>query len=164
MRDLGRRNKDDKTFGGKPYDFITPGHNLRLNNILASIGISQLAKIEKLIAKRSKNVEIYQEKLAEISEIKTFCFPEGQRISYQIFPFLAERRDELSEFLTKNNIGNRVYFESLANSFCYRKFKTKLPVTDAISRKILAIPFYTNISKNEIIHIVGLIKQFYQKK
>ncbi|MCX6810602.1 MAG: DegT/DnrJ/EryC1/StrS family aminotransferase [Candidatus Berkelbacteria bacterium] len=162
LRDLGKQNTDDKTFDHKPYEFIAPGHNLRLNNILATLGITQLEKIDRLIKKRSASAEIYEQKLVGIPEIKTFDPPSDNSISYQIFPILAERRDELSEFLSKHGISNRIYFKSLAQSYCYSKFKTKLPVTDNISQKILAIPFFTDISKDEIQYVVNVIKKFYK--
>lgn len=164
LRDLGKRNIKDKTFDDKPYEFLIPGYNLRLNNILAALGISQLEKINRLIKKRQAIAKFYRQQLADIPEIITFSQPNNYSVSYQIFPILAERRDELSAYLTKNGIGNRIYFESLANSFCYRKFKTSLPITDQISKKILAIPFFAGISNDEIRFIVGLIKKFYNKK
>jgi len=162
LRDLGKRNINNRDFDNIPYEFISVGHNLRLNNILAALGISQLDKINQIIRKRATVAAIYQQELTTINEVKTFAFKNESYVNHQIFPILAEKRDELSVFLNKHGISNRVYFKSLTDSYCYSKFKTKLPVTDKIAEQILAIPFFTNISRAEIDYVVTNIKKFYK--
>ena len=163
IRSLGRKEATDTTHVKMPLDFIQAGFNLRLANILATLGISQLSKIDQIMTKRRELADYYRQKLGEIKEVKTISCSKKIVCGYQMFPILADNRDGLQDYLAQFNIASKVYFEPVYQHFLYRNQSAKLQVTEGISSRILSIPFYAAMRKQDVDYIVSIIKIFYQK-
>lgn len=164
IRSLGRKEKSDTTNKKYPLDFIVPGHNLRLSNILAALGISQLAKTDTVIKKRMKLANYYKKSLADIKQIEVLDCGGSNLCGYQIFTILADDRDKLSQYLEKNNISSRIYFQPVYSHYLYKGYSSKLSVTEEISSKVLSIPFYTAMKKTDLDYVIATIRDFYLGK
>lgn len=89
------------------YNFIVPGYNLRPLEIEAAVGIEQIKKWDRIIGQRRKNAKYFQQKLDEISGIRTQ--KEIGESSYFGFPIILEkenrgRRDEVIKYLVEKEI------------------------------------------------------------
>jgi perosamine synthetase len=159
--DLGKIETVSPT--GKAVDYVGLGYNFRLSNIQAALGNSQITSILKIINSRRKLAEYYKEKLKNISEIKIIHEIKKNNSNYQFFSVLAENRDGLNDFLIKSLIDSKIYFRP---AYSYSIFKTKglnLSMTEKISKKIISLPFFTDISKNEIDIVCEAVSKFYKK-
>ena len=58
------------------------GFNMRISNLHASIGFSQLKKLEKFIFKKKKIHEFYSEKINKINGLKIMPVPEYCKSNY----------------------------------------------------------------------------------
>jgi len=72
--------------GNQDYDVIQPGYKYNMPDLLAAIGIHQLAELENFIAKRQKLVDRYNEKLANWPELTLPQLPNYDcRISWYVY-------------------------------------------------------------------------------
>ena len=76
-------------------------------------------------------------------------------------------REKLLNYLQKNNIGCGVHYKSI-NKYKFYKDKIinkkKYLIADDIGERILSIPIYESLKKNEIEFITDKIKNFLNKK
>ena len=150
-------------------DYVQIGYNFRLPTMCAALGISQLTKIDELIALRRKRGNFYDRNLEGISEIQIFPETEGSRTVYQLYSILLknpEKRDELQQFLLDYGISTKIYFAPIHLKTYYRKndiYKNIiLPITEEISKKILTIPISLRFKDEDQMYIINKIKSFFE--
>lgn len=157
------------TSSGK-IDYITLGYNFRIATMVAALGLSQLKKVDKIAHMRRKNANYYTSKLKKVNGINPPAPPNNFYHVYQMYAIRVENglRDELKEHLAAKGIFSKVYFDPIHLTKFYReKFDYRegdLPVTEEISKKILTLPMYPTLKKEEIDYVVENIKQFMEER
>jgi len=146
-------------------DYTTLGHNFRMPSIISALGISQLNKIESLINKRIEISKKYDNTLQKFSSIVqpmkrvTNC-----RNVYQVYPVFTSFRNSLMEYLSREGIMTKIYFEPIHKSYYYKnvlKYDVTLPVTEAVSRSVLVIPCNPTLSDSNILSIITALNTFF---
>ncbi|ERI90778.1 putative pleiotropic regulatory protein DegT [Clostridiales bacterium oral taxon 876 str. F0540] len=147
------------------YDYI--GYNSRLDTIQAAILSIKLKYIEEAIRKRQSIAKMYIERLNECENIKLPKVKGNQKQVFYVFNILADRRDELAEYLKKNEVGYSIYYPMplhLQKSFQYLGYKKgDFPISERVSEKIIALPIYPEITEQEVEFVCETIKSFYRK-
>ena len=93
----------------------------------------------------------------------------GARSSYQYFAIRIDEeefgrsRDYVYEELKKYNIFTRKYFHPLCSNFeCYRHLPSadpkNLPVANKIGNGVLSMPFYGELSEEEVKTIAKIVR------
>ena len=94
------------------YHHDVLGYNFRMTDIAAAIGLEQLKKIDGFNAKRIENAKYLNEGLAGIDLIETPVLKDGCKHVYHQYTIKIKdgKRDELSDYLIENGIGNGIYY------------------------------------------------------
>lgn len=144
------------------------GFNSRLDNLQAAILSYFFQDYEETIKIRRNLASLYDLHLSDQSELVLPPAPNSnslRRDVFQNYEIEAEKRDELREYLNKNNIGTLLQWGGKAvHEFKDLNFDTSLPNTEKIMRKSLLLPLNLAISEDDIIFITDKIKKFYEKK
>tara|TARA_B100001142_G_scaffold188502_1_gene187687 strand:- start:7034 stop:8176 length:1143 start_codon:yes stop_codon:yes gene_type:complete len=170
IRSHGRKSVDNYFSSIQTPKYVELGYNWRMSSITAAICLSQLDKIEKLINSRRQNAKYYQKKLKKFKEIKIHEEPIGYKHVYQLYSIQLPSkkiRDGLSKFLAKKGIMSKVFFAPihLTDHFSSYKIKQKkMTNTEKISERILSLPMYPDLRKDEINEIVDTISEFFEQK
>lgn len=147
------------------YDYI--GYNSRLDTLQAAVLSVKLKYIDEAIGKREKIANLYKEMLRECEYVKLPVIKGEQKHVYYVFNIIAEKRDELTEYLKKNEIGYSIYYPMplhLQKSFQYLGYKKgDFPVAERVSEKIIALPIYPEMTTDEVEFVCDTIKSFYRK-
>lgn len=148
------------------------GYNFRLSDINCALGIVQLSRIEQIKAKRRQVAEWYRQMLAEEDRLILPAQPPGCEISWFVFVVrlidqLAEKRDKILEQMKSAGIGVSNYFPPVhLQPFIARKFGCKagdFPVTESVAKSTIALPFYNNLTENEVAIVCGQLKEILDK-
>jgi perosamine synthetase len=155
-------NKDKKKFFWYRVADL-PGHNFRLPNHLAALGNSQLKKLNKFnLARRkiAKQYDMFFNKLGSPFEVQ--IVKKNFTHSYQMYSVLVkEKRNSLLKFLKKNGIDASVHFDPPLHKQNYlKKYSTSLKNTEILSKEILTLPIYPDLSKKNLNFIFQKIKQW----
>ncbi len=158
---------DMKNFGIRgPESVAYVGGNAKMNEFQAAMGLCNLRHIEDEIEKRRKVVEQYQKRLEGIEGIRIWRAQPGVKSNYAYFPVVFDHykytRDEVHALLKENGIVARKYFYPLTNSFeCYKEYPTadpiKTPVADYIAHRVLTLPLYADLEREDIDRICDII-------
>lgn len=159
---------DDKNYfsSSNVGDYIRLGYNFRMPSMNAALGLSQLKKIKSIIEKRQRNAKLYNELLKGNPQIK---IPEPSKRFFHVYQKytieIESKRDELQNYLTKNNIVTKAYFGTPVHltNFYQSVFGYKdgfLPETEKIAKKVLSLPMFPSLKNEEIEYITQKIKEF----
>lgn len=169
IRSHGRTDKINYFNNPDEPEYKTIGYNWRMSAITASLGITQMKKLDKIIKMRQENAEYISSRLSKIQHIKTPKPLSGNTHIYQMYTIrLSDKkyRDGLHEFLTEKQIFSKVYFNPIHLTNFYRNLlKTKegmLPITEKISNQVLTIPLYPNMANEEKDYLIESIFEFFE--
>ena len=163
LRNQGR----NKTGSWLAHDRL--GYNFRLSDINCALGITQLSRIEEIKAKRKQVARWYQEMLSDEERLILPTEADGCDISWFVYvvrlvdSFNLEHRDRILEKMEKQNIQASNYFPPVhLQPFMVEKFGYKpgdFPVTESLSKSTIALPFYNNLTKDQIAIVCKTLKQ-----
>jgi len=146
---------------------VATGINGKMSEINAAFGLLQLQHIDYAIAQRGQVDARYREHLSGIQgiEIPELLDYQGHNFSY--FPILVNKdyplsRDDLYQQLKSKGIYARRYFYPLITDFpMYRGLPSakadNLPNARAIADKVLCLPIYPDLQKDDWEKISSLI-------
>ena len=146
---------------------VAPGINGKMSEISAAFGLLQLKYIDKALARRKEIDTTYRNLLEGVKGIR--CLQDaGEKVAnYAYFPIMVEvsfpiSRDGLYQKLKDNGIHPRRYFYPLISDFpMYRGLpsahRENLPVATSSAQKILCLPIYPDLEKEQIETIARLI-------
>lgn len=167
LRSHGRVEDKQEFFSTtKKLDYIQVGHNYRMSSISASLILSQLNKINKIINLRRKKAKYYNKKLSGIKDIKRPIDSNDFYNVYQMYTIQLKdnkTRDMLQKQLEKVKIMTKVYFNPIHLERFYKEEynykKGDLPRTEEISKKVLTLPMYPALENKEIDCIINEMKK-----
>ena len=171
LRSHGRVDKTNYFDNPLDPNYVDVGYNWRMPSLIAALGISQLAKFDKIIKMRQEHAQYLNQRLAKHSQIQTPNPPEYYDHVYQMYTIRLENkqiRDDLKEFLLKKKIFCKVYFNPIHLTTYYRsKFGLDagmLPITEKISEQILTLPLFPNMSSEEKTLLSDSIDEFFERR
>jgi len=167
VRSHGRVENGDYFTSSKFVDYIDLGYNFRMSNIAAALGIAQLKKVDRIIEMRRKNAIYLTKRLTGIEEVIPPSPPKGYFHVYQMYTIAvkSKSRDALSSYLARKGIMTKVFFSPVHLTRFYREklgYRIKLPVTEEISRRVLTLPMYPSLTREELNYISEAVKSFFE--
>ena len=143
------------------YDVTTTGYRYHLGNINAAIGLAQIKKIDKFIARRREICRLYDKELGEVRGIERM--PGGYD---DITPFMYVvrvkdgKRNALKDFLRDHNIESGISYIPCHTFGMFKADGVNLPITDEIYKEILCLPIHIELSDEDVKEVVRRIKEF----
>jgi perosamine synthetase len=149
------------------------GYNYRLSDINCALGIAQLERIEELLAKRERVARMYDARLKDWPEatipLSTLEIKRGWFVYVIVLAdgYSRENRDQILASLRERGIGCSNYFTPIhLQPFYAELFSFKpgdFPVTEGVSARTIALPFYGNLAEAEIDFVVKNLKEIVAK-
>jgi dTDP-4-amino-4,6-dideoxygalactose transaminase len=137
------------------YDVVAPGYKYNLTDIASAIGIEQLRKIDRFLARREQLARRYDAALADLPLLLPPRPDDGSSHAWHLYVIRLTAqarlgRDDVINQLAQRGIGTSVHFIPLHRQPYWRDtFKlspARFPVADATFHTILTLPLYTRMS------------------
>jgi len=135
------------------------GYNYRLSDINCALGIVQLSRLEEIKAKRKKAAGLYQEMLAGDERLIVPAEQGGCDVNWFVFVvrlsegYSKADRDRILESMRQAGVQVSDYFTPVhLQPFMVKQFgykKGDFPITEQISERTIALPFYNNLSRED---------------
>ncbi len=145
------------------------GYNYRLSDINCALGIAQLERIEDLLAKRERVAQMYNLRLEDWQEVRIPCSSPEVKRSWFVYvvvledKYSRENRDKILRELGDRGIGCSNYFTPIHLQPFYVEMlgfrQGDFPVTEHVSERTIALPFYSNLSEPAIDFVVQSLKE-----
>ena len=142
------------------------GPNAKMHEFSAAMGICNLRHVDQEISKRAKVSERYRERLEGKKGILLNTIQKDVKTNHAYFPVIFQEeafgasRDEVFNALKEHNIGARKYFYPLNTTLdCYRDRydANETPIALNISRQVLTLPIYADLSLKDVDRICDVI-------
>lgn len=152
------------------YGWVDIGSSFLPSDIIAAFLYAQLENIEAIQKKRKYIWEFYHSRLLNLEKegkIKLPVIPDYATNNAHMFYFTCgslEERSELIEALKKENILAVFHYLSLHKSSFYgnKHDGRPLPWSDHYADHLLRLPFYFELSDDDLERIVKVIQAFYK--
>jgi perosamine synthetase len=148
------------------YEIHDLGFKYLMNDISATIGLTQLGKLASSISRRREMAALYQQKMEGLAWLKTPKERAGTKSAWHLFPIRTRYRDELRKHLQNLGIASSVHYYPLHMQPFYRKTvgEISLKVTEKAAQEILTIPFHPNLVDSEVERVISAVLEFEPKK
>jgi len=143
------------------------GFNSLLDNIQAAVLSVKLRHLPGWIKKRRVIANMYNEGLKCVKEINLPVPPDDSGPYYDVYQNYVIRvkdRDALRAYLAKKKI------ETLAKWIIPNHFQSglglndfKLPKTETISKEVISLPMYPELTDEQIEYVIECVRNFYKK-
>lgn len=146
----------DRHRGHAPtYDVLLAGHNFRLDEIRAALGIVQLEKLAANNARRRVLVGIYRKLLAGIVEVPFMGRDDGAFHLMVVLLPAGTERSAVAAALRDARIQTSVHYPPV-HSFTYyqQRGKVSLPLTEGIAARLLTLPLYPGMTEDQVLTVV----------
>jgi len=142
------------------------GYNYRMDEMSAAVGAVQMARLQELLDRRARVAAAYRRRLAEIPGVTLPEAAPGAQVQWFVWVVRLDPaidRDRVMQFLLGRGIGCRPYFPPIhLQPFYVEVFGCRpgdLPVTEAVARTVLALPFHGGLSDAEIDEVAAALAE-----
>lgn len=154
---------------GSLYDIAVPGYKANLSDVLSSIALVQLDKVDEHAAIRARHVAIYDEAVAELEGIEAVARdPRDVHANHlYVVRVTFAGRDEVQRALTDENIGTSIHFLPVHRLTAYRDrldtHQPELPVTDRAGAEVLSLPLSPAHSDGDVRDAVAALRRVHER-
>ena len=147
------------------YDVVSNGYRYHLTNIMASIGISQIKRIDKFIKSRQKVCKRYNESFQKINDLKV-----PQTNFDNISPFIYSiqvlngKREALIQHLQGLNIDVGIHFIPVhKHSYFINSRCGDMTVTERVVNEVLTLPLHSLMKEEFVNRVIDGVLSFFRK-
>lgn len=152
-------NKKKDVFKKRFY-FPRFGYSDRATEMEAALGLEDLKNADKMIKQRQENALYLRDGLFGLP-IK-FPVQDWDNHAFMFFPMLVSKRNQLEEYLEKNQIHTRRMMPLINQPVIKPYVKEKYPVAEMVGRRGLMIGCHQYLSKDDLDYIIKTIRSFYE--
>ena len=143
------------------YEIRNIGFKYNMNNLAASLGLSQFKKLDEINRTKNEAIKTYLQNLKDIKEVNFLMDYNKWTDSYWLFGLRVENRSKLINFLSENVVSTGVHFTPLNEQPFFSKFSGETPIARELYPKILTLPLFPMITKEEVEYVCDVIKKYY---
>lgn len=142
-----------------PGDFEGVGINGKNSEFHAAMGLVNLKYIKNILLKRKEQSEHYDFKLAGL-KVRRIKVDSKAKINYAYYPIIFDAEKDLLkayDLLVKNWVTPRRYFFPSLHTLHYLEERQETPISEDISKRILCLPLYHDLEREDIDLIARLL-------
>jgi dTDP-4-amino-4,6-dideoxygalactose transaminase len=154
---------------GSLYDIAVPGYKANLSDVLSSIALVQLDKVDKHAEIRARHVAIYDEGIADLEGVEAVARDARDVHANHLYVvrITFADRDEVQRALTDENIGTSIHFLPVHRLTAYRDRlapnQPELPVTDRAGAEVLSLPLSPAHSDDDVRDAVAALRRVHAR-
>jgi dTDP-4-amino-4,6-dideoxygalactose transaminase len=158
IRDHGQAQK---------YYHDMEGYNGRLDAIQAGVLRIKLRRLESWNQARRRNAGHYNELLSSIRGVTIPVESDGCRHVYHLYVILVDDRDALQKYLEEKGVVTGLHYPvplHLQKAYARRGHKEgDFPVTESVASRVLSLPMFPELAKEQVEYVADCVGQFMKK-
>jgi len=148
------------------YEMVDLGFNYRLTDVQCALGLSQLAKLDRFLARREAIAARYRAALGGLPGVALQAVTPGVRHAWHIFPLLlalerlAADRRAIFAALRAEGIGVSVHYVPVYWHPYYQRLgypKGLCPVAERAYERLLTLPLFPSMEDRDVDDVVAAV-------
>ena len=145
------------------YEMQQLGYNYRMTDMQASLGTSQMAKLDRFVVRRREIAQAYNQAFINIPGLQIpYQLPQTDS-SWHLYvlrwdeEYFEGGRDRAFEELRALNIGVHVHYIPIYRQPYYRKLKHSIndyPISEEYYRRAMTLPLFPRMSDRDVDDVV----------
>jgi dTDP-4-amino-4,6-dideoxygalactose transaminase len=154
---------------GSLYDIAVPGYKANLSDVLASIALVQLDKVDEHAEIRRRHVALYDEGLADLDGVEVVARDPRDTHANHLYVVRVTfaPRDEVQRALADENIGTSIHFLPVHQLSAYRDRlapnQPALPVTERAGNEVLSLPLSPAHSDDDVQDAIAAFRRVHER-
>jgi dTDP-4-amino-4,6-dideoxygalactose transaminase len=157
---------------GSIYDIPVPGYKANLSDVLASIALCQLDKVDRHREIRQRQFALYDDAIPELDGVTALGRDERDVHALHLYivridPVRAgATRDEYQRALREENIATSIHFLPVHRLTYYRERfpdQLSLPVAERAGDEIMSLPLSPAHSDDDIADVIAALQRVYER-
>lgn len=155
---------------GYEYDIVELGYNYRITDIQCALGLSQIKKVKKWIARRQELAKIYDDAFKDLSK---YFIPLTQECpgGYHLYVILLDLenldadRDQIFMEIKSENIGVNVHYRPIYLLEHYQKncpwvltTPGLCPIAENVYERIITIPLFPTMTSEQQQRVIKTVR------
>lgn len=159
-KDTTERYKNQRAWD---YDVVDKGFRYHLTNIMASVGISQIKRIEEFIASRQRVCRAYSDAFRKIDGVKV---PQSDFSSVSPFIYslrvLGGKRKALIDHLNYRGVDVGIHFIPVHRHTHFINARHgDMSVTEEVVKEVLSLPLHSNMKPDFVKRVIQGVTSFF---
>jgi perosamine synthetase len=166
MRDaeLAKRARMIRSHGEsfeEKYRHVELGHNYRMTDLHAAIGLGQFSRYDKIVESRRSAADYYSKNLVDVPGLVVPHILPGNQHAWFLYPLLIEKRDKVRASLAENGIVTNISwpYPAYRQPYLERYFQESCPVAERLCNTVLCLPLYYEITQAEQDIVIQSLKE-----
>lgn len=139
------------------------GYRYHLNNIMASVGISQIKRADEFIASRQRVCRSYNDAFREIDGVRS---PDTDFVGVSPFIYtlrvLGGRRDALIPHLRELGVDAGIHFVPVhRHSYFASARRGDMEVTERVVSEVVTLPLHSNMRPEFVDRVIEGVTSFF---
>jgi dTDP-4-amino-4,6-dideoxygalactose transaminase len=157
---------------GSLYDIAVPGYKANLSDVLASIALVQLAKVDRHREIRERHVAAYDDAVGELEGITPLARDprDVHALHLYVVRIDGERagatRDDYQRALAEENIGTSIHFLPVHTLTWYRERfpeQEPLPVAEKAGSEVLSLPLSPAHADADVEDAIAALRRVHER-
>lgn len=155
------------------YEILYPGYKDNMTDIQAALGLTQLAKLERMQGLRKEIAERYNEEFGKMAELEIPVELDYARHAWHLYiiklnlEMLSIDRAQFIEKLKEEQIGASVHFIPVPMHPYYRDTygykQGDFPKAEATFERIISLPLYPKMSAQDTEDVINAVKRIVER-
>ncbi len=150
------------------YEYVLPGHNYRMTDVQAAIGVPQIDRLSEISSRRRAHAAVLDRGLSGIEGVTTPPIESNRTHVYHQYTIRVDReltvgRDRLRSELADRGIGSGVYYPRVVFDYpCYRDLLGDLPECPEAERaadEVLSLPVHPDLDDGDLERIIDAVRE-----
>ena len=142
------------------YEVRTLGFNYRLTDLQAALGVTQLAKLPEMVARRTEIAARYRAGLAGLPLTLPPAAPEGFGHGYHLFAVRVPERRRVFDGLHAAGIRVQVHYVPIHHHPVYADLgfgPDDLPATEEAYAGLISLPVFPNLTDGDVDRVIAVL-------
>jgi perosamine synthetase len=151
------------------YEYEVVGHNYRMTDLAAAVGIPQLARYPEQVERRRRNAARLTERLEGLPGLVLPRVMTGREHVWHQFTVLVTDearvgRAELAASMSERGVGTGVYYPKLVHDYpCYAEHPLVVPgdtpVAARVARQCLSLPVHGGLLPDDVDRVADVVRE-----
>jgi perosamine synthetase len=151
------------------YQYELAGHNYRMTDLQAAVGIPQMERLDEITEARRANAAALDDGLRGLTGLVTPAEVTGRRHVYHQYTVRVTdeaplTRDDLGERLAEAGVGSGIYYPRLVHDYaCYQGHPGvvvgETPNAALAAAQVLSLPVHPHLTPGELDQVVTAVRR-----